>query len=166
MSVNFNFYKNAYNLNKLKNPLIVIHWDLQGKTNNLLGSEKQFYDKYPDFEIETYKKYNKQLESVNIISNEKILTHFWHHGIREKRIYKNVKNNCNLQEIIDNYNINNCIFSKENYYSDDIIKKCKVFNYIREGKALLIFNPTKNELIKIMNHDGYIYLLITDNKLQ
>jgi glycosyltransferase involved in cell wall biosynthesis len=56
---------NIPELEKMNNIEILQHYHLYGYKNNLISSKKEFYQKYPDFDIIFYKDINKKLYCSN-----------------------------------------------------------------------------------------------------
>jgi glycosyltransferase involved in cell wall biosynthesis len=88
------FYIKAYK--DLKIPLsgAFVHYCKYGIKENRLPNYGDFSTKYPDFDVATYRHNNIDLGHFD---NEKLYSHFHHHGFHENRIYKK-------QNILDDAN--------------------------------------------------------------
>jgi hypothetical protein len=78
------FYKYVYNdLMSLTDNELIEHYNIHGKNENRIYSEKDFYNKYPNFDINIYRKLNNDLIKL---SDLELFKHYIHHGIFENRI--------------------------------------------------------------------------------
>lgn len=68
------------------------HWNIHGVKEGRLPSMESFYEKYPDFQWESYLKMNPDL-SVSLTQPDEAhaITHYYQHGAREGRKYKKSK---------------------------------------------------------------------------
>jgi len=56
------FYKFLYNdLSQLDDNQLHEHYNIHGFNENRIGSEQEFYNKYPNFNLNIYKESNKDL---------------------------------------------------------------------------------------------------------
>ncbi len=84
MNIDITFYKYIYNdLKNLNDNQLEDHYNLHGKNENRICSEIDFYNRYPDFNIEIYKKYNYDLTNLNKLD---LFKHYIFNGIYENRI--------------------------------------------------------------------------------
>jgi hypothetical protein len=93
--MDISFYKYLYNdLSSLNNEELYNHYNLYGKNQNRIFSEIDYYNKYPNFNLDIYKKSNKDLQNL---TNLELLKHYIYHGIYENRICSNL-NTMNLSK--------------------------------------------------------------------
>jgi glycosyltransferase involved in cell wall biosynthesis len=105
------------NLLNMKNIDFMVYYHLNNKNNILLSSIKDFYIKYPDFDLFLYKKIYNEL---NFKNNIDYLIHYHNIGINQNKI-------CSINYFKKKYNIDiNFIKSFYNYFENyseiDIIK--------------------------------------------
>jgi hypothetical protein len=82
------FYKFLYSdLSQLDNNQLHEHYITYGNNENRICSEQDFYNKYPNFNLEIYKESNKDLKNMN---NLELIKHYIFHGIYENRICSNL----------------------------------------------------------------------------
>jgi hypothetical protein len=78
------FYKYIYNdLLLLSDNELIEHYNIHGKNENRICSEKDFYNKYYNFDINIYKNSNNDLKSLNKLE---LLKHYINNGRFENRI--------------------------------------------------------------------------------
>jgi glycosyltransferase involved in cell wall biosynthesis len=81
--VDVNFYTKAYR--DIKSVDVLTHYETHGRQEDRLPSSTKFYTLYPEFDINLYKSYNRDIIHLN---NDELLCHFHHHGRFEGRLYK------------------------------------------------------------------------------
>ena len=162
--VDVSFYKKVYpKLGRYNNTIVLDHWNNNRVKKNLLGSKLQFSEKYPNFDLDTYMKYNKGLLSVGVKTSAALMCHYWHFGNSEGRICHEVKNNCTLKDIIDNYNITHCYLPVDDKQS--IKQLYALYNLslrIKSGLPVIAFNIDVDDVKYLENHDNNIYIVYTD----
>lgn len=163
--IDIEFYKRIYDkLNIFQNSVILVHWNKKGRSLGLLGSEKQFYDKYPDFDIDAYKKYNSGLLSLGVKGKDMLMKHYWHFGRKENRIIKEASDGLDLKNVMNHYKIKHITNLGEytNIYRD-IVEKYSLSNRFKPSCPILAVNPTRDTIKMVMDHDHYIYILLTSS---
>lgn len=78
------FYKNFYDdLSLLNDNDLIDHYNKYGKNECRLSSEKDFINRFPEFNINIYKFLNNDLQNMN---NIELMKHYFLYGINENRI--------------------------------------------------------------------------------
>lgn len=92
--LNTDFYRKCYpELKKLSLKLLINHWIRYGKYENRLPNYNVFINKFPDFNVENYKKNNVDL--IHLSDNE-LIAHYWSKGHNENRSYKEINLNLGI----------------------------------------------------------------------
>ena len=157
------FHKKIYtNLKKYSNSVIMVLWNNSGKKKGMLGSKKHFYNKYPDFDLCAYKKYNSGLANVGVTSDELLLKHYWCYGYKENRICNEISNYSEVKDIIEHYKIKHSVYyGKYRSFYRKMITTYGLSDRLKSGCPILVIDPTEKAIHDMKKHKLPIYVLLT-----
>lgn len=160
IEVDISFCKKVYpKLKRCNNTILLEYWNNNRIEKNILGSRLQFIETYPNFNLSAYVKYNKGLQSVGINTEETLMCHYWHFGNNEGRICNEVKDNCTLMDIIENYKINHYYCSVD---TKNLNIPCNLSPRIKPGLPIIAFNINADDIKYIDTHMDNIYIAYTN----
>ena len=180
------FYKTYQDLKHMSSEELINHYQIYGKKENRIASEKLFYNLYPEFNLEIYKTYNPELNGHCYTE----LLNYYHNLSNQQKILEINKNNFDLEfykkyqdlkhmsseELINHYKIygkneNRIACEKKIYelYPDFDIEFYKLFNPELNGHGYAelfnyFYNNTLNSEYDFEVNDDYTISNI-NNKL-
>ena len=159
---NVKIYKLFNNdLHNLNNNQLQIHWKIKGKKEKRIFNIKTFYEKYPHFNIDIYKKESL----INFDKKDDIFVMInYHNNYRatsnETALYKIFnKNDNNVNNINDNKDIDNKIYHNIDKYNDNNDNNENNDNNYNN-------NDKKNTNTNLLNKETYKDLMINDTKIK
>jgi hypothetical protein len=175
-----NFYK-LFNddLIGLSNDELINHYNFYGKIENRIISESDFYNKYPEFNLDEYKKYNKKIKNLPDYEVMHYYTKYKRNNNYENKSEKIYYENMDVKYIVDHLLQNNIKILVVNGDYDEssggisiMHYFCHLINYIsRTNIAYLIDVKDKyidyydEEDFKLITNKNYITPLATKDIL-
>ena len=152
------FYKSLYDdLSDLSNEAVLHHYNYHGKEEGRIINEKQFYDLYPEFDLNFYKSFY----DLSDLSNEEVIKNYFFCEKKEERFinknqFHDLFHEC---DIYNNTSINNQSFS--HYF------KYNLLNIVLKETFFTLLNITLTHemILKTINDKVSIEELFLINKI-